>query len=155
MPMLGSLLLVTSCTRTQLCPFPTANRSQQPVETIVSIAPHSVATAAVANESDSFTMLMAVCVGFWVISATVSAGIGAVMRLAGMQLQGCRSTGLLQGGTGPNALSLGCALLALGTGAQSVQGSNHVSDCMMKEAEGRHSTCCVACARPAQAPSSS
>jgi hypothetical protein len=32
-------------------------------------------------------MLMAVCVGFWVISATVSAGIGAVMRLAGRQLK--------------------------------------------------------------------
>ena len=35
------------------------------------------------NESDSLPMIMAACIGFWVASATISAGIAGIMKLAG------------------------------------------------------------------------
>jgi hypothetical protein len=61
-------------------------RSPQPLETVV-IAPQTVtaAAAAVPTESDNLSLLMAVCMAFWVASATVSAGIGAIMKLAGVR----------------------------------------------------------------------
>jgi hypothetical protein len=65
------------------------------------ISPQTVtaAAAAVPSEGDSLGLLMAVCLVFWVASATVSAGIGAIMKLAGVCIT-CRTHNLCVGGDG-------------------------------------------------------
>lgn len=51
----------------------------------MTIAPQASITAATeTHDNDSnCAMLMAVCLGFWMISATISAGVGIIMKLAG------------------------------------------------------------------------
>lgn len=49
----------------------------------MSIAPQASAATSVAHESDNCAMLVGVCLGFYMLSATVTACIGTVLKLAG------------------------------------------------------------------------
>jgi uncharacterized membrane protein YgcG len=52
------------------------------------VAPQaSVTAASVAGTNDSMLLIVAVCLAFYAVSATVSAAIGAVMHLSGRSLQ--------------------------------------------------------------------
>jgi hypothetical protein len=52
---------------------------------LVVMAPEAAAVGSVRPSSnDSMLLIVAVCLGFWMLSATISAGIGAIMKLSGM-----------------------------------------------------------------------
>jgi hypothetical protein len=50
---------------------------------MVSIPPQASVTASVTSPNDSMLMIVLVCLGFYMLSATISAAIGAIMHLSG------------------------------------------------------------------------
>ncbi|KAF6265205.1 hypothetical protein COO60DRAFT_1623901 [Scenedesmus sp. NREL 46B-D3] len=56
------------------------------LERMVSIPPQASVTASAASPNDSMAMIVLVCLGFYALSATISAAIGAIMHLSGRPL---------------------------------------------------------------------
>uniref|UniRef100_A0A383V388 Uncharacterized protein n=1 Tax=Tetradesmus obliquus TaxID=3088 RepID=A0A383V388_TETOB len=56
------------------------------LESMVSIPPQASVTASVTSPNDSMLMIVLVCLGFYMLSATISAAIGVIMHLSGRSL---------------------------------------------------------------------
>jgi hypothetical protein len=67
--------------------------SAQQTSYAVSINPTQQAPAVLRQEPDPLTLMLGVCLAFWGVSATISAGIGVLMKLAGRPLAYASSRG--------------------------------------------------------------
>lgn len=75
-----SLLLLLPASLPPRMPRPA---SLPQLESMVSIPPQASVTASVTSPNDSMLMIVLVCLGFYMLSATISAAIGVIMHLSG------------------------------------------------------------------------